>query len=398
MNILVVCQYYYPEPFRITDICDDLVKRGYKVTVLTGLPNYPAGKIYPGYENKFKEQINGVNIVRCNIRPRKSGNKNLAINYISFVIEASKKLKKFSNKYDLVFVYQLSPVTMGIPAIRFGKKHNIPIYLYCCDIWPESAKDALGETPVYGLAKKVSKYVYKNVTHIAVKSPSFKEYLTKEFGLGGNKISYVAEFADDSYLGIDSHPLDNGIVDFVFMGNIGVSQNCNLFIEAAEKLEGYKNFLIHFVGDGSAIDELKKKAQSSKVADKVVFHGRHPVKDMPDFYKIADVCLLSLTNTDATGLTLPAKLTGYMAAGRPVLASINGDAQDVIKSAGCGYCAEADNANALAVQMKKCVDEPDKLMHMGEQGREFFKEHFVKKKCMDFMEIDFLEMLKSYQR
>ena len=153
MNILIVCQYYYPEQFQINDIAPELVKRGHDVTVLTGLPNYPQGEIYQGYENgkKRNEIVNGVRIIRVEEHPRKNGIRNLILNYISFAGKGLKEVKKLTSDYDIVFCYQLSPVTMVIPAAAYAKKFGKPLLLYCLDIWPESAKDHLNLPLIYDL-------------------------------------------------------------------------------------------------------------------------------------------------------------------------------------------------------------------------------------------------------
>ena len=141
MKILVISQYYYPEPFRINEICEELVRRGHAVKVLTMNPNYPDGEFYLGYSNVFsKEMINGVEVLRCKAQPRHKGNISLARNYLSFVRYASKLIKKLSCEFDCIYIYQLSPITSCIPAIRYKKKYGITIFLYCLDIWPESMK------------------------------------------------------------------------------------------------------------------------------------------------------------------------------------------------------------------------------------------------------------------
>ena len=144
MKILVVTQYYYPEQFRITDICEELVRRGHEVTVLTGLPNYPEGEIFPGYEAAYekREIHNNVVILRCKLRPRYKGTINLALNYASFVIQATKVLKYLKPDFDAIYVYEVSPITLALPAIWYKHKHHIPIYFYCMDIWPECVRDA----------------------------------------------------------------------------------------------------------------------------------------------------------------------------------------------------------------------------------------------------------------
>ena len=140
MKILVICQYYWPEPFRITDICEALVERGHEVTVVTGTPNYPMGEIYPGYENgkKCDEVIHGVTVHRCEILPRKTGTVNRLKNYFSFPIASKRYVKTLVDDFDVVFVNQLSPVMMAEAGIWYKKRHGKKMVLYCLDLWPES--------------------------------------------------------------------------------------------------------------------------------------------------------------------------------------------------------------------------------------------------------------------
>lgn len=183
MNILVICQYYYPEEFQINDICEELVKQGHKVTVLTGLPNYPTGIIPKEYLNGNRrcEIVNGVEIIRCYEKPRKKGIMGLGFNYVSYCISASLKALTLHGYYDVVFVYQLSPVLIAIPGIIYKLKNNKKMYLYCCDLWPDSIK-ILGvkeESIIYKIIDKVSKYIYRSADIIGVQSGAFQDYFKR---------------------------------------------------------------------------------------------------------------------------------------------------------------------------------------------------------------------------
>ena len=177
MRILVISQYFYPETFRINDIVKELVKRGHTITVLTGLPNYPEGKIYDGYEKAYQktEDYYGATVHRCKLRPRKKGAFNLALNYLSFVIQAKKTLKLIRPEFDVVFFYEPSPISSGIPAVWYGKKHHIKTVIYNLDIWPDCVRDSRGgkvmskKNPIYLVAKFISNYVYKRFNLIVNK-------------------------------------------------------------------------------------------------------------------------------------------------------------------------------------------------------------------------------------
>ena len=203
MRILVVCQYYYPEPFRVNDICEEMVKRGHEVTVVTGEPNYPEGRIYKGYERhqKSDEIINGVKVHRCPIIPRKTGTVYRFLNYFSYPQRAKKYIKSLTasdgNPFDIVFVNQLSPVMMAEPAISYKKKHGTPVVMYCLDLWPESlvAGGVSRGFVIYKVFHRISKRIYRGVDRILITSRLFRGYLKEQFGVEDDKIDYLPQYA-----------------------------------------------------------------------------------------------------------------------------------------------------------------------------------------------------------
>jgi len=401
MRILVVSQYYYPEQFRINDICECLVKRGHSVTVLTGLPNYPEGEIYPGYEDKYKETElhNGVNIIRCNVRPRHKGSFQLFRSYLSYVLAASKRIKKLQEQFDVVYVYQMSPVTTIYPASLIKKKENIPLYVYCCDVWPDSVRDMsegkiMGtNNPIYIIAKWISRSLYSKADMIGVKCNQFSEYLRNVCSIDSKKCKLNYEHAEDSYLSISENPKDNSCYDFMFLGNIGISQNCDYLVKAAKLLKTDKAFKLHFVGSGSAMDSLQQYVQDSGMSDLVVFHGRHPVSEINEFYEIADCCMLILAAKTAIGLTPPAKLVGYMAASRPIIAAAEGATKDILAEANCGLCVKPDDIQSISNAMKYAIENQDEFDNKGINGREYFKTHFTLEKHIDELEKQLSELI-----
>lgn len=381
MKILVVCQYYYPEQFRINDICEKLVEDGHSITVLTGLPNYPEGNIPKEYRwgRKRKEIINGVKVLRTFEIGRKSGVVGMALNYVSYMLSASVKTLFLNKDFDIIFVYQLSPVTMVLPGIVMKRRIGKPLYLYSCDIWPESMKNILPDENglIFKVVKRFSRYLYSQCDAITVTSKPFIKYFNLEHSIPIEKISYIPQHAEDIYLKPGTSTIDD-ITDFVFMGNIGIAQDIECILNAADRLKQIPNFKIHFVGDGSYLEKSKLIASNKGLNDIVIFHGRHPLERMPDFYMIADACLLTLKADNLIGLTMPSKLQGYMAAGKVVIGAINGAAQEVIKESQCGLYVNAGDSVALAEVMKDFIESPGKYKNCGENGREYFKKHFTK--------------------
>lgn len=397
MKILVVCQYYYPEQFRINDICEELVLEGHSVTVLTGLPNYPEGRIYPGYRwgKKRRETINGVNVIRSFEIARGNGAFRLGLNYLSYMLSASLKIFFMKKDFDLIFVYQLSPVTMAFPAIIGKKIAKLPIYLYSCDIWPDSMKNIISNENniVYRLLKKFSAYIYSQSDGIGITSRPFIYYFNNVHSISIDKISYIPQHAEENYLSINK-PEDNGVVDFVFMGNIGLAQDIYCILDAVQELKNDFSFKVHFVGDGSYLENSKLIVNEKRLSNHVIFHGRHPLDDMPKFYRLADACLLTLKGDSLVGQTIPSKLQGYMAAGRPVIGAINGAAQEVIRESECGVCVNAGDSKALAEVMKDFIENPGKYQKYGENGRKYFVDNFTKKIYMEKLVGQFKKLME----
>ena len=395
-KILVICQYYYPENFQITPICERLAKDGFEITVLTGLPNYPTGVIPNEYKNDRRDEwINGVHVLRCYEIGRKKGAAGLALNYISYWWSATMKVRHLSGDYDLVFVYQLSPITMGIPAIKYAKRNKMPMLLYCCDLWPESIKMYIKNenNPIFKYFKRISRRVYSASDYILTQSNSFIKYLNETHSIPLDKIEYLPAFADDRYLTEDFVP-DNDIIDFVFLGNLGIAQDLIAVLTAVKQIKDIPNFKVHFVGDGSMLKEMKEFVAENELENIVCFYGRRPVDEMPKYYKLADACIVSLNAENQTGLTLPAKVQEYMAAGKPIIGMISGSAQEVISESKCGLCVDSGDIKGLADIMRNFIINYKQYEVCGENGRNYFIQNYKKDIFMNKLESKLREMMR----
>lgn len=380
MKILVICQYYDPENFQINDICEQLIADEQEVTVLTGLPNYPTGIVPEDYKKGHRDEvINGVHVLRCFEIGRGTGALQLGLNYISFYLSAMRKISLLKADFDIVFVYQLSPILMGLPGRYFSKKNHIPLLLYCCDLWPESMKMYVKSerSILFRFIKKISTRVYSSCERIICQSSSFIPYMKEVHKIPEDKLTYLPAFADEQYLSSDFTATDD-IVDFVFLGNLGIAQDLISVLQAIKEIKGIQGFKVHFVGDGSCLNEMKTFVHNEGLEKIVFFYGRRPVSEMPDFYKLADVCLVSLRSDNQTGLTLPSKVQGYMAAGKPIVGMINGSAKDVIEESACGICVPAGDIHGLAEALRKFILQKECYEICGQNGREFFIRHFSK--------------------
>ena len=385
MKILAVCQYYDPEPFRITDICEELVRRGHEVTILTGVPNYPMGEIYPGYEKgqKRNEIKNGVKIIRCFTVPRKADTFHRLLNYFSYAISAWFKAGQIKENFDVVFTNQQSPVMMCWPAIRYAKKHQKKCIMYCMDLWPASlAAGGMNNGLIYKIFKWISKNIYRNVDVILNTSKLFETYQAQQFGVDKKRIRHLPQYAENLFDDVGS--VDNGIVDLMFAGNMGAAQSLHTIIEAAAMLRDRQDILFHLVGDGSELENLQKKADEMELSN-VVFHGRKPLSEMPEYYAMADAMLVTLTKDPLISMTLPGKVQTYMAAGKPILAAANGEIEFTLKDAQCGLCAAAEDAEGLA-QIILAFVRSDSASQMGQNARAYYERMFSKVRFMDALE------------
>lgn len=399
MKILVFCQYYYPEPFRISEICAELVQNGNEVTVITGLPNYPEGKILKEYKffRKRKEIKDGVTIKRSWEIGRRRGKIFLILNYISYAISASFRALFMREKYDVVFSYQLSPITMVYPAIVYATNKKVPLFLYCLDIWPESAKAHVNndQGKLYGYVKKISRKIYNQCDKIAVTSEPFIEYLEKTNNVEHSKICYIPQHAESKLLNCDLAAEKDDVIKFMYAGNLGKGQNIETIIKAVGVLNRRNDFLVHIVGDGSNLEVLRDLAQREKVSDKILFHGRHPEEEMYKYFKIADALLITLRGNNFVSHTMPGKLQSYMTTGKPIFGAINGAAQEVVKAAQCGACVSSGDYFGLAKLMEDYINNPGKYEKCGQNAKEYFLNNFTKDIFMGRLQSEFNKILEK---
>lgn len=380
MKILVICQYYYPEPFRITDICEDLVKQGNEVFVVTGQPNYPMGKIYDGYKgnNRRDEIISGVKIHRCFTVARGKGLIKRFLNYYSFAFSSSHYVSRIKDDFDVVLVNQLSPVMMAKAGVKYKKKHSKKLFLYCLDLWPESlaAGGIKRSSKIYSYYHRVSEKLYKLADKIAVTSKSFADYFEKEFGISDTR--YLPQYAEEIFSPDACRKTPDGYTDLMFAGNIGVMQDIETIIKAAQLTENIKSLRWHIVGDGSELERIKEMAKDS---ENIIFHGRQPLEKMPEYYAMADAMLVTLKDDPTISLTLPGKVQTYMAAGKPIIGAINGETALVLEDAGCGICGSAGDAEALVKNVFK-FEQSDK-QKMEQKATEYYDSHYRKTAFID---------------
>ena len=387
-HILVISQYFYPEQFRINDMCCEWVKRGYKVTVLTGIPNYPQGKFYEGYgiRKKRKEIWNGIDIIRIPLIPRGSNVIGLVLNYFSFPISGWFWKIMTNIKADYVFMFETSPMTQCKIGVWYAKKFNVPLYLYVQDLWPENVEiitgihSAIVIKPIQYMVDRI----YKACTEIFVTSPSFKKVVCRR-GISQEKVHYWPQYAEEFYCvrekkSIPEIPDDNKF-KIIFTGNIGYAQGLDILPKTAKRLKKNKINNVQFiiVGDGRYAEQLKKEIVDVK--DYFIVIPRQPANMVPLFLAACDVAFLSFQNMDLWKMTIPAKLQSYMACGMPILASAEGETERVVNEAKCGICTPLGNDEKLTdaiMQMMKL-----NLQNMRNNSRKYFEKYFEKQLLMN---------------
>ncbi len=396
MKILIVSQYYYPEQFQINDIAPELVKRGHEVTVVCGLPNYPQGKIFPGYEDKSKrdEIVDGVRVLRCNQIPRGSNPLTLLLNYWSYAKNSRKLINELPADYDVILGYQLSPITSMLPAVHYKMLHGTPSLMYCLDLWPVSGQSHLPVKNglIYKWLCKMSRKIYNSFDRIAVTSKPFIKYLHEINDVPMERMTYIPQHADTTMMNMDLSAEDNGIADFMFAGNMGAGATLDVVIKAAKILDARKDYKIHFVGNGSKRNELEKMVVEYGLQDNVIFYGNQKRVDMPAFYNKADILLITLRGNNAVGDTMPGKLQMYMTTGKPIFGAINGAANEVIHEAQCGSCVHAGDYKGLAALMLDFIERPQLYAECGKNAREYFVKNFTLEKYMDCLEAELKEL------
>ena len=394
-KILICTNHFYPETFRCNDVAFELASRGYDVTVLTAIPDYPKGKYYDGYGvfRKRCETINGVKVIRGFIIPRGNGRAiRLLLNYLSYFISSiiiSIFLGLF-RKYDKVLIHETSPVMIGVPAVIVKKLRKCPLYFWVLDLWPESLQAAGGisNKRVLMAFEKLTTWLYKNSDKILISSKGFEESIVEK-GDFKDKIIYFPNWADKALEVKGDYKLPDMPSGFkvMFAGNIGEAQDFDHIMEAAKFLQDEKDIHFVFVGDGRKRSWVENYRDENQLKDTVHWVGRHPVEAMPAFFEQADVMLMTLKDVSIFSLTAPAKLQAYMSAGKPILAMMNGEGPRIIKEAACGYSVPASDSRALAdtiLELSRMSKE--ELQVLGQNGRLYQQQHFDLDKSIDYLE------------
>ena len=394
MRILIATQYFHPENFKSNDVAFELAKRGHIVTVLTNIPNYPQGKFYKGYGifRRRIETVNGVKIYRTFVIPRgKGGGIMLALNYFSWAFIASvwAFFLAVFHRYDAIIVHETSPITQGFPALVVKWMLRIPLYFWVLDLWPESLQSAghINNRHILGFFTWVTKLMYRNSDKILISSRGFRKSILEK-GDFADRLEYFPNWAEDAFSDTKAFPIPQLPQGFkiMFAGNIGEAQDFDHIMDAALNLKERKDIKFIIVGDGRRKSFVDTFIKEHGLEETVFASGRFPIEAMPTFFKEADVMLVSLRGDYIFSLTAPAKLQAYMAAGKPVVAMIDGEARTLIAESRCGLSGPAEDSTTLTDNILKMKNmAPEELAAMGKSGLEYFQHNFRKDICMNHL-------------
>ena len=366
-NILIVTEYFYPEEFKINEIALEWQKKGYEVDVLTNFPTYPAGKIFDDYENKWyqKDNYEGINIYRLkSVTGYRDSLFKKLLKYFVFMFLGSFVSLKIGKRYDYIFGFDIAALTGMVPAILLKKFYNKKVTLWIQDVWPDSVY-------AYGFKKTkllsffldgFVKFIYRNSTNFAVSGQGFIKKV--EAYSDNKKIKYLPNWADE--FNEDLEPFvysKEEKIHFTFAGNIGKVQNLDNIIKAFSALpkDALKKSQFNIIGDGSDLEYLKTVVEKYKLSS-IVFWGRKPRSEMYKYFQASDFLIVSLIDKPIFSLTVPAKVQTYIAAKKPILAILNGDAADIITENNLGYSAHPANISDISTVLLKAINTDTKTL------------------------------------
>lgn len=403
MKILILSPYFFPESFKVNDLVKELELRGHKVTVLTGQPNYPKGKIFEGYSNwsRWADQFGQSKVLRVPVYPRGSGGLlRLAMNYFVFVLSTTvmglPRLK--FKRFDYTLVFASSPITSAIPAIIYKFITGTPVAIWVQDLWPETVLSvgAIKNKLLYGLICHLVKFIYKSSDLLLLQSNSFYPSVLK-WGGRPEQIKYFPNWAEDQFTEeVKANPnIKNRPFKILFAGNIGRAQGVETILLAAEKTRSHPEIEWHFYGDGVLSEWLNQEIKRINLSSTVFWHGRKPLEDMPKIYAEHHVFLVTLKKDDALSLVLPSKIQTYLATGKPILASGDGEIASTIYLSKSGLVSPAEDANGLAENaIILSTTREEKMNEFSKNGKNFYQKEFSKANLIPKLEKYLTENLR----
>jgi glycosyltransferase involved in cell wall biosynthesis len=401
----MLSQYFDPEPtFKGLLFARELVRRGHTVEVLTGFPNYPSGRLYPGYKTRLwqRETMDGISVLRTALYPSHSKSVlSRALNYGSFALSAATLGAIGIAQADVVYAYH-PPATVGLPSTVLRKIRRIPIVADIQDLWPDTVLETGMMTSAIGISMlhKWCRFVFRQMDEVVVLSPGFKQQLIDR-GIAADKIEVIYNWCDEGSMYM--RPRDeqlaealglSGKFNVLFAGTMGMQQGLETVLEAArmcEKELSRVQFVL--VGGGVEREALRQKAARMALSN-VRFLPQQPPASMGPLLAAADVLLVHLRDLPLFRITIPSKTQAYLAAGRPILMAVRGDAAELVKQSGAGLCCEPENAAALVAKIRHLVDMREvERSTMGANGAQFYRDRLSLRAGVDKFEAVFAKAI-----
>jgi colanic acid biosynthesis glycosyl transferase WcaI len=394
VNLLVVSQYFWPEDFRINELVVQLMSRGHQVTVLTGQPNYPDGAVFPEYTANPERYANyrGARVLRVPMLPRKRGAALLLLNYLSFAISATVYgvLALRNEKFDAIFVFEPSPVTVGIPAIALRALHGWPVAFWVLDQWPETlaAVGAVRSRRALALLGRLTSFIYSRCDIVLTQSRGLVDVAARYAG-PRTRLMYFPNWSESDYVRADRSPAPevpptNHEFSVMFAGNIGESQDFGAVLDAAESLKGDSRIRWLIIGDGRAAPWVREEVVRRGLSDRFLLLGRYPQDRMPSFFQHADCLLVSLKSDPVFSMTIPGKIQSYLAFGLPLVGMLDGEGSRVVVDAEAGLTGAAGDSEVLAANIARLASTaPEDRRAMGARGSAYARREFDRDLLME---------------
>jgi glycosyltransferase involved in cell wall biosynthesis len=384
MRVLILSQYFWPESFRINEVAQSLREAGCDVTVLTGQPNYPDGTVYSGYRafSTVREEFAGCTVYRVPLAPRgRASAIRLVANYLSFVAGASLigPWLLRGQRFDVIFVYGISPILQAIPGLVLRRTTGGALVPWVQDLWPQSLEVTgfVRNPRLLRVVGSIVRWIYRRSDLLLVQSRGFIPFVKSV--CGGTPVEYHPNPGERAFeiqfSSVSGLVLDSGF-NVVFAGNLGTAQALDTILSAAQILHGDDRVRFVLIGSGSRSEWLKQEVSRLGLRN-VQLPGYFPPQQMPNILAQASVLLVSLVRSPIMSQTIPSKIQAYLAAGRPIIAALDGEGADVVAEASAGVTCPAEDSAALAEGVRKMLSTSDEARErMGQSGRQYYERHF----------------------
>ena len=399
MRILVVSHYFWPENFRVNDLVAELGRRGHAVTVLSGPPNYPEGRVFPEYRRARGRYAvyEGAVVVRVPVVTRGKSRLRLALNYLSALLSGAAlgTWHLRGKPFDAIFVFQPSPITTCLPAILIGRLKRAPVLLWVLDLWPETlAAVGVVRSPwLLALIGRVVSFIYRRCDLVLGQSRAFQPNIEKYAG-DPSRFRYFPSWAEPlfraSLAAVEPAPEVREFQDtfnVLFAGNIGEAQDFPAILDAAEALRHRADIRWLIVGDGRAAEWVRAEIGRRGLEEAVRMLGRHPIERMPAFFRGGDALLVTLKSDPVFAMTIPGKVQTYLATGLPLIGMLDGEGARVIEEAGAGFVCPSGDGRALANRVARLAElPPGERVAMGARGVAYSQREFDRDRLLTQLE------------